>query len=213
MTNPIRGARLTACTTAPRKPPAPRSRLVSLIAALAASTLLVACGLLRPHQAPQAPVPPARTATPAAGPASGLALLPVSPAGLAAAAALAVRFAASYASYRYDQPPASHLATLRPMATAGLYAALASGAQAPGLQAQRAGSHLAVTARAQPEQIRDIQPGAVIIAVQVQQDTDSTADRTQSTVSYAVTVIAQDGAWRVYDIEPAAAGNQGGAPG
>ena len=81
-----------------------------------------------------------------------------------------------------------------------------------GLPSQRARSHLAVTARAQPEQIRDIQPGAAVIVVPLQQDSGSTAGRTQPAASYAVTVITHDGAWKGHDIEPAA-GNQGGTPG
>ena len=80
-----------------------------------------------------------------------------------------------------------------------------------GVPSQRARSHL-VTARAQPEQIRDLQPRAVVIVVWLLQDTGSTAGRTQPTASYAVTVLTHDGPWKGHDIEPAAR-NQGGPHG
>jgi len=136
--------------------------------------------------------------------------LPVSPAGLAAATALATRFATAYASYRYDQAPSRYLARLRTLTTAGLYPVLASAAQAPGLQEQRARERLTASGRAQPEQIRDIEPGSVTTIVRVLQSITSVSGRTQSTTDYAVTVITQDSGWKVYDIEPAAVGNQGG---
>jgi len=159
-------------------------------------------------------VRPARTGRQVtSAPPAGNTLLPISPAGLATAAGLAARFAAGYASYRYDQSAGSYLARLRPLATASLYPILANAAQAPGLRSQRARERLVAHTEAQPQSIRDIQAGAVIVVVRVSQDISSTAGRSESTAEYAVTVTTHDGRWQVYDIEPAAAGNQGGAAG
>jgi hypothetical protein len=189
----------------------PPARL-ALIAAMAACTTITACGPARPAASGTTAAPASPAVSHSAAPASGLALLPVPPGSLAGAASLAARFAASYASYSYAQPAASYLARLRPMVTSTLYNALASAAQAPGLQAQRERSRLAVSAHAEPQSIRDIQPGAVIVVVRVWQQASSSTGTTQSTADYAVTVVTRDSTWSVYDIEPASAGN-GGAPG
>jgi hypothetical protein len=204
---------LPAATHTHRKIPGARNptAVTGVIASLAAVAGLAACGLLLPHQA-RAPAvrTTCGTRAPSTTTPSVSALLPVSPAGLAAATGLATRFAAAYASYGYDQTPGRYLARLRPLTTATLYPVLASAAQAPGLEEQRTRERLTASGRAQPEQIRDIEPGSVTTVVRVYQTIDSVFGRTQSATDYAITVITQGNGWKVYDIEPAAAGNQGG---
>ena len=61
------------------------------------------------------------------------------------------------------------------------------------------------------EQIRDLTPGSVIIAVQVRQvATTTTSGHSHISDDLAVTVIRDDGGQAVYDVEPADAGNNGG---
>ncbi len=188
--------------------------IAAVIAVAAAAVTLAACIPLQPqppHPATAQPNHGAPRGT--AAPIAGDTLLPVSPAALAAVADLASQFAAAYASYRYDESPRSYLARLRPMAAASLYSTLATAAQAPGLQAQRSAERLVARATARPESVRDIQASAVIVVVRVSQDIASTAGQSESAAAYAVTVTTQNGQWQVYDIEPAAAGDQGGATG
>lgn len=206
------GTTRSTASRAARRRGFPPARLAALIAAMAACITIAACGPARPAASGTTAAPASPSVSRSAAPPSGLALLPVPPGSLAGAASLAARLAASYASYSYAQPTASYLARLRPMVTSTLYNTLASAAQAPGLQAQRQHSRLAVSAHAEPQGIRDIQPGAVIVVVRVWQQASSSTRTTQSAADYAVTVITQDGTWSVYDIEPASAGN-GGAPG
>jgi hypothetical protein len=61
------------------------------------------------------------------------------------------------------------------------------------------------------EQIRDLTPGSVIIAVQVHQVATTTSGHGHISDDLAVTVIRDDGGQAVYDVEPADAGNTGGS--
>ena len=182
---------------------------------LAAACLLCAgCSLLQPRTASPAPArhPAPAHATPAASrpqpPAPGLtAILPVSPARLQAAAALAGRFAAAYDTWSWRQPPAAWLARLRPMTTTGLYAALAQAAGIPGVLTQRDATRQAAAGTATTAQIRDLTPSSVTITVTVRQVITATSGTTQAGSSFAVTLTPRGAGWAVYDIEPAAAGN------
>jgi len=182
---------------------------------LAAACLLCAgCSLLQPRTASPAPArhpAPAHAtsaASPPQAPAPGLtAILPVSPARLQAAAALAGRFAAAYDTWSWRQPPAAWLAGLRPMTTSGLYAALAQAADIPGVLAQRDATRQAAAGTATTAQIRDLTPSSVTITVTVRQVITSTSGTTQAGSSFAVTLTPRGAGWAIYDIEPAAAGN------
>jgi hypothetical protein len=175
------------------------------------------CTLLQPapgqraagtRPAASSPAAPERTAAATPGLA---ALLPASPAWIEAAAGLAARFAAAYATYSYQQPPAAYLARLRPMVTSQFYRALAQAAETPGILAQRDRDHLVVAAAVTAEQIRDLTPGSVIIAVQVRQVATTTSGHSHISDDLAVTVIRDGSGQAVYDVEPADAGNTGGS--
>ena len=207
MAEPLSGLRAATTTAILRRAHGvPNSVLTGVIAGLT-SIVLAGCGLVLPAKAHPSAARTACYPSSSAAPA----LLPVSPAGLAAATSLAGRFAAAYSSYRYDQPPGTYLARLRPLATASLYRVLASSAQAPGVQEQRTRERLTASGRVQPQQrIRSIGPGTVITIVRVLQSISSASGHTQTATDYAVTVIAEPNGWKAYDIEPATAGNQGG---
>jgi hypothetical protein len=194
-----------------------RARIIAALAAAALTAACTTCTLLQPAPGqraagtrPAASSPAPERTTAAATP--GLAaLLPASPAWIEDAAGLAARFAAAYATYSYHQPPAAYLARLRPMVTSQLYRALAQAAETPGILAQRGRGHLAVTATVTAEQIRDLTPGSVIIAVQVRQVTTTTSGHGHISDDLAVTVIRDGSGQAVYDVEPAGAGNTGGS--
>ena len=154
---------------------------------------------------------PAHATAPASPPAAaspGLAaILPFSPSRLQAAAALAARFAGAYGTWSWRQPPAAWLAGLRPMASSGLYAALAQAADIPGVLAQRDHARQAAAGTATAVQIRDLTTGSVTFTVAVRQVITSTSGTSQTVSSFAVTLTPQAAGWAVYDIEPASAGN------
>jgi hypothetical protein len=185
------------------------------VAAAAAGLACAGCSWLIPATPGPAQGPavrhqaaPAASTSPAAGSTPAPARLPFSAAQLSAAAALAARFAVTWDTWSWRQPPGAWLAGLQPMTAAGLYAALAASASTPGLLAARNATRQAATATATGAEIRDLTPGSATITVTIRQVTTATTGVTTTTASLAVTLTpAPAGGWQVYDIEPAAAGN------
>jgi hypothetical protein len=134
-------------------------------------------------------------------------VLPFSPARLQAAAVLAGRFTASWDSWSWRQSPAAWLARLLPVTAAELRPALAQAAGTPGVLVQRHATRQAATATVTAEQIRDLTPGSVTVAVTVRQIITSTSGTTQAAAAYAVTLTPRGAGWAIWDIEPASAGN------
>ena len=188
----------------------PLPRTAALLAAMAA--LCAGCSLLaQPASGPPGPSHAARPAAPArsrpaAVPPTPLAL-PFSVARLQGAVALAARFAATWDSWSWRQPPAAWLAALRPMAAASLSPALAQAAGTPAVLARRAATRQAATATATSAAIRDLDPGSVTVTVTIAQVITSAAGTSKSAEPLAVTVVPAGGGWAVWDIEPASAGN------
>jgi hypothetical protein len=187
-------------------------RAAGLLAAACAAC--AGCSLLQSPAASPAPArhpAPAHATAPASPPAAaspGLAaILPFSPSRLQAAAALAGRFAGAYGTWSWRQPPAAWLAGLRPMASSGLYAALAQAADTPGVLAQRDARRQAAAGTATAVQIRDLTTGSITLTVTIRQAITSTSGTSQTVSSFAVTLTPQAAGWAVYDIEPASAGN------
>jgi hypothetical protein len=179
------------------------------IAACAVAAVLAAgcaaCTSAQPRPA-AASSPPAAPA-PAAGTPALAALLPFSPARLQAAAVLAGRFTARWDSWSWRQPPPAWLDRLLPLAASELRPALAQASGTPGILAQRHATRQAATATVTGEEIRDLTPGSVTIAVTVRQAITSTSGTTQATAGFAVTLTPHGTGWAVWDIEPATAGN------
>jgi len=191
------------------------ARTIRAAGLLAAACVLCAgCSLLPSPAASPAPArhpAPAHATAPASPPAAAspgvAAILPFSPSRLQAAAALAARFAGAYGTWSWRQPPAAWLAGLRPMASSGLYAALARAAAIPAVLAQRDHARQAAAGTATAVQIRDLTTGSVTFTVTFRQVITSTSGTSRAVSSLAVTLIPQAAGWAVYDIEPASAGN------
>jgi hypothetical protein len=187
-------------------------RTAGLLAAACAAC--AGCSLPQSRAAGPAPArhpAPAHATAPASPPAAGspglAAILPFSPSRLQAAAALAARFAGAYGTWSWRQPPAAWLAGLRPMASSGLYAALAQAAGTPGVLAQRDHARQAAAGTATAVQIRDLTTGSVTVTVTVRQIITASSGTSHTVSSFAVTLTPQAAGWTVYDIEPASAGN------
>ena len=184
------------------------------IAACAAAAVLAAgcaaCTSAQPRPAagpsPAASSPPAAP-TPTAGTPALAAILPFSPARLQAAAVLADRFTASWDSWSWRQSPTAWLARLLPMTASEMRPALAQAAGIPGIVAQRDATRQSATATVTAEQIRDLTPGSVTVAVTVRQVITSISGTARAVASFAVTLTPDGTGWDVSDIEPASAGN------
>ena len=187
------------------------SRAGRTAAVLASAGLLCGCSLL-PHPAgttPPGPPPrPAPASSRPAAPVTPLAsILPFPPARLQAAAVLAARFAGTWDSWSWRQPPAAWLTALKPMAAAELYPALAQAAGTPGVLAQRAAARQTATATVTSARIAGLTPGSVTVDVTVRQAITSASGTSQSAASFAVTLTPAGDGWLAWDIEPAGTGN------
>jgi lipoprotein-anchoring transpeptidase ErfK/SrfK len=152
-----------------------------------------------PRRTPECARPAARPAAPA-----GAALLPVTPARLHADATLAARFAAAYDTRQPAENPRTWLARLAPMSTPQLAAALARTAATTALWPPgRTEAAQATAIRA-----RDITPESVIFTIRLRLAITAGTTHQAATAYLAVTTTAGSaGGWKVYDIEPATAGN------
>jgi hypothetical protein len=159
---------------------------------------------------PTAPAPPANTVLATT---DVNALLPLSSADLTTAVRLATGFAATYATYRYDETPQSYLARLRPTATPELFAALSRTAATPASNTERRREREAATAQAIPAKLRALAPDSLILILDVRQVITNTTGTRRSTQHLAVTAVkANDGTWAISDIQPATVGDQGDTP-
>jgi hypothetical protein len=138
-------------------------------------------------------------------------LLPLTARQLSTAAVLAARFTAAYCTYSSIQPPAAWLARLGPYTTGALQTALAHGATDPALLQLRARQHTAATCTPAATSIRDIASTAITVVVTTWQVTRTSTKTTSTLARYAVTVAPDSGRWKVYDVEPATAGQPGSA--
>lgn len=151
------------------------------------------------------------TAAPTPHSTAGLdAMLPLSQQELQTATRLAARFTAAQASYRYNQPPQTYLARLRPMVTGEFYGELARSALAPGLLSTRRRHHVIATAQATPAKIRMLASGSVIALVGVHQHVTATTGQYDHHEWRAVTVIKTSRGWKTSDAQPANSGDAGG---
>jgi hypothetical protein len=136
-------------------------------------------------------------------------LLPVTASQLSAAVTLAVRFTAAYGTYSYTQAPADWLARLRPDTAPALQAALVSAATDPSLIQLRARQKATATCSPTSGTIRDIASTAITVMITARQRTSTTSGITTASTDYAVTVAPYGATWKVYDIQPATAGQSG----
>jgi len=137
------------------------ARINPPLAVLALTVACTACTMLRPAlQQPAAATRPAPSPAPAhtttAAAPDLAALLPASPAWTGDAAGLATRFAAACTTWSWRQPPAAHLARLRPTTATQLYPTLAQAADTAGIPGGRDRGHLAAAGTVTGERIRGL---------------------------------------------------------
>lgn len=126
------------------------------------------------------------------------------------AAATARRFAAAYATYRYDEEPQEYRERLDPYVTGPIAEEIADGGgAAPAGRESLTREEVVVTAAASIEGTRLVSSDSVVVIVRADQTVESTKGTTSEDERFAVTVVDRDGGWKVSNVAPAGAGNAG----
>ncbi|MEO3862951.1 hypothetical protein [Acrocarpospora sp. B8E8] len=155
-----------------------------------------------------APVLPSQVASTPSGEFDVYNYLPLSRDELAAAADLARRFVGAYGTYTHADPVA-RVDRVRRFATVEFGEELTRSLTAPALTEHDAAEQTVSDGSAKVTLIRDLSVGSVVFVVDSVQHITSTAGERDQTDSYAVTVMKLGVDWRVYDMQPADAGQDG----
>lgn len=194
------------------------TKLAIAVAATALLLLLVLVTVHRSHHTETAGPAHQQTSTshPATTPASanGETLLPFTPGQISQATQLATRFAATYASHRYDETPSAYLARLTSMMSPQLRPGIERAATDPVTLTQRRRLEQITTAEARPDVIRALGPTSITFLITVTEHVATAHANRTDTSHYALTLAigqADDGSggWQVYAIELASTGNTG----
>lgn len=154
-------------------------------------------------------VPQTPLATASQAPFDIYSFLPMSKQELAAAADVARRFTEAYGTYRFDEDPGAYAQRLRAFTTTELGDELARAVSAPGTVEQNRTDQLVAQGSATVKQIREVDETSVIFVVTGVQNVTSTSGPQQRSADYAVTLTQVGSDWRVYDLQPADAGQEG----
>jgi hypothetical protein len=152
-------------------------------------------------------------ATASAAPFDVYSYLPMKKEQLAAAADLAERFTAAYGTFRYDEDPAAYAGRLKAYTTAELGNTLARTMTSAGAVEDKRNDEIVSTATARLKEIRQVEKSSIVFVVTaISQVSAKSGDKT-ATEEYAVTVSQSGADWRIYDILPSDAGQDGDTPG
>jgi hypothetical protein len=161
---------------------------------------------------------PAPSATKPAGPATPgtfdvYSYLPLSKDKIAASADLTQRFMLSYATYRYDEDPVSYAERLKAFTTNELGQSLARSVTSPAEVQQNKVDQVVSQGSARVKTIRDMTVNSIVWVVAATQRITAKSGPRERTDDYAVTLMQVGDGWRVYDLQPAAAGQEGDSSG
>jgi hypothetical protein len=135
--------------------------------------------------------------------------LPLSRSELGAAADLARRFTASYGTFEYSEDPAAFATRLNAFSTAEFGAQLTRAMTDPAVVHQNKADRVVSQGSAQVDSIRDMTANMVVFVVGSVRHVIAQSGEKDQNDQYAVTVIKAGADWRVYDMEPAGAGQDG----
>ncbi|GAA3979980.1 hypothetical protein FOF52_20205 [Thermobifida alba] len=136
--------------------------------------------------------------------------LPFTEEEFVAAAAVAQAFAADYGTVDYSEPPEEYYDRLGRYAAEEYARTLTQSSGAEALWGERAEQEAVSTGRAAVESVRGFDEGSIIFVLRVQSITEGNDGESQNLGDFAVTMVREGGEWRVYDFQPADAGNLGG---
>ncbi|MEV7971315.1 hypothetical protein AB0O34_35780 [Sphaerisporangium sp. NPDC088356] len=135
--------------------------------------------------------------------------LPVPKDQIAVAADAAQRFAVSYATYRYDEDPASFAERLKGFTTVELGAILARDVTTPATVDQNRADEVVSQGSARLKTIRNISEGSIVFVVTAIQHITAKSGPQERSADYAITLTQIGTEWRVFDMQPADAGQDG----
>ncbi|GAA3838323.1 hypothetical protein GCM10022226_70750 [Sphaerisporangium flaviroseum] len=135
--------------------------------------------------------------------------LPLSKEQIAQAADVAQRFTASYATFRYDEDPVSFAERLKGFTTTDLGVILARDVTTPATVEQNRADEVISQGSATLKSIRDISKGSVVVVVTAVQRITAKSGPQERRADYAITLTQVGTDWRVFDMQPADAGQDG----
>lgn len=129
----------------------------------------------------------------------------------AAGGDVAQQFAARYATadYRADPDALEYTDRLTALATEEYAERLEEGSGAASMRADLAESEISTQGRAQVTEVSRFSDTSVTFLVDVQTITTDATGAGAELGEYSITVVREDGAWRVYDFMPAGIGQAG----
>ncbi|MCA2225860.1 hypothetical protein [Nonomuraea aurantiaca] len=139
--------------------------------------------------------------------------LPMTKEQLAAAADLAERFTAAYGTFRYDEEPSAYVDRIKVFTTAEFGNVLARTRTSPGTVERDRADELVAAGTAKMKEIRQVEKSSIIFVVTGTQQITAKSGNKQVVDDYAVTVSQMGADWRVFDLQPADAGQDGDTQG
>ncbi|MEU7831691.1 hypothetical protein ACIBO2_22395 [Nonomuraea sp. NPDC050022] len=139
--------------------------------------------------------------------------LPMTKEQLAAASDLAERFTAAYGTFRYDEEPSAYVDRVKVFTTAEFGNVLARTRTSPGTVERDRADELVAAGTAKMKEIRQVEKSSVIFVVTGTQQITAKSGNKQVVDDYAVTVSQMGADWRVFDLQPADAGQDGDTQG
>ncbi|MCW2878561.1 MAG: hypothetical protein JWQ95_2661 [Sphaerisporangium sp.] len=160
---------------------------------------------------PAAPSSPGASPAPAISPGSFdiYNYLPLSKDQIAQAADMAQRFTVSYATFRFDEDPASYAERLKGFTTPELGVILARDVTTPATVEQNRADQTVSLGSARAKSIRDISAGSIVFVVTAVQRITAKSGPQERSADYAITLTQVGSEWRVFDMQPADAGQDG----
>ncbi|MEW1837796.1 hypothetical protein AB0392_07565 [Nonomuraea angiospora] len=152
-------------------------------------------------------------ATASAAPFDIYSFLPMKKEQLAATADLAERFTAEYGTFRYDEDPAAYATRVKAYTTAELGNELTRTMTSAGTIEQNRNDQTVSKATARLKEIRQIEKNSIIFVVASARQVTAKSGNQTAQEEYAVTVTQSGADWRIFDIRPAAEGQEGDTSG
>ncbi|MFG6196462.1 hypothetical protein [Nonomuraea sp. JJY05] len=152
-------------------------------------------------------------ATASAAPFDIYSYLPMKKEQLAATADLAERFTAEYGTFRYDEDPAAYATRVKAYTTAELGNELTRTMTSAGTVEQNRNDQIVSKATARLKEIRQIEKNSIIFVVASARQVTAKSGNQTAQEEYAVTVTQSGADWRIFDIRPAAEGQEGDTSG
>ncbi|CAM4304064.1 hypothetical protein NORO109296_24800 [Nocardiopsis rhodophaea] len=156
-----------------------------------------------------ATVPPSPIPTTATEDMKVLEWLPLSEDEVKAAAATAQGFVAAYGTIDYSKSPEEYYKAMEELATKDYAKTLAQSSGATSLWGEMAKKKAVAEGRADVKTLQSIDKDSAVFVVKAQSITEDEDGFKEDLGDFAVTVVKKGGKWKVYDFQPADAGNRG----